>query len=29
MQKNIVDFEHPTLQGVTTLRNFTQGVALG
>ena len=27
MQKKIIDFERPTLQGVTTLLNFTLGVA--
>ena len=26
MQKNIRDFEHPTLQGVTNERGLTQGV---
>ena len=29
MQKNITDFEHPTLQSVSFLLNSTQGVALG
>ena len=27
MQKKIMDFEHPTLQGVTNERALTQGVA--
>ena len=27
MQKNITDFEHPTLQGVTNEYTLTQGVA--
>mgnify|MGYP004464241055 FL=1 len=28
MQKNIMDFEHPILQGVTNERALPQGVAL-